>query len=54
MMKALWPSYGVMIPIYSGLNPALKKDDTTDSTFSVSFLFKKEVPEADISSFDTE
>ena len=53
-MKARYPSYGVIIPIWSGLKHALKKAETTYSTFSVSLRFKNEVPDADISSLLTE
>jgi hypothetical protein len=39
-----------MIPIYSGFKPALKNAVTTYSTFCASYLFRKLVPDAEISS----
>lgn len=50
MMKTFWPSQGVMIPIWSGLKPALKNAVTTYSTLAASILFRKDVPEEEISS----
>ena len=42
------------MPICSGFRPALKKAVTICSTFCASTLFRYEVPEADISSFEME
>jgi hypothetical protein len=53
-MNAFYPSYGVIIPIYSGRRPALKNVVTTYSTFWASPLLRKEVPDAEISSTEFE
>lgn len=50
VINAFYPSYGVIIPIYSGFKPNFKKWVTNDSTLYASYLFKKDVPDADISS----
>jgi hypothetical protein len=38
------------MPIYSGFRPALKKAVTNISTLVASYLFKNDVPDAEISS----